>query len=340
MKYIYLLPVLLFFAWACASEQNKDTSQKPIPVKVEPVQAIQDAEKLTYSGSIVAYKSVNAAFLVSGQIQSVEIRSGDYVHKGDLLATLDPADYRFALNAARAQYERAESEYKRLKTLYDKGSLTRSDLDKITSLYKEAKADLDYKEKQLRDTRLYASAEGWISFDQMEPGEVIKKGIPVFRIIHSKKVYAKFLVPEKEINFASRQAIASVSIPALGDTMLKAVVEELAPDAGSFSRSFEIKASLENEDFLLKPGMIAEVELTGKEMTSGIFIPAASVLRDASGETYVYLAIEGKARKQKINTGEAWKESVLVLRGLENGDSLIMEGQAKLYENASISIIQ
>ncbi|MCF8349692.1 MAG: biotin/lipoyl-binding protein, partial [Bacteroidales bacterium] len=149
MHKISCLLILLAVLAGCARKQKDPGSKPAIPVKVAEVQSQEVEEVLQYSGNILPYKIVKFGFMDAGKVKAVHVKEGQYVHEGDLIAELDATDYRFALEAAKAQYEEARSEYKRLKTLYEKGSLTQSDYDRIKAMHREAKADYEYKQKQL-----------------------------------------------------------------------------------------------------------------------------------------------------------------------------------------------
>ena len=339
MKRLSIVILILIILQACSSKDKQAKKTVSFPVKVMAIKADKNPLTISFSGSILAHKTVNTGFMVSGKIQSVHVKKGDYVEKGEMLAKLDPTDYQYAVDAASAQFDRAKSEYNRLKSLYEKGSLTASDYEKIQALYKEAKADLKFKERQLRETRLEAPSEGWISFDRLEPGEIVKQGIPIFRIIRTKKVYARFMVPENEIGLIAKDMEVMVKVHSLGDTVFPARVEHIAPNAESFSRSFEVRALMNNDDSMIRPGMIARIEIESPSNKSQILIPAEAVLRNADGKTYVYLIRNNKARKQNVLLGEVGGKQVMVNEGLDPADTLVVEGQQKLYEKANINII-
>jgi multidrug efflux pump subunit AcrA (membrane-fusion protein) len=108
---------------ACTSEpQKKEASSEAVPVTVGRVQRIQDRETISVSGTISTPNSpAQPCFLVSGKVLFVGPREGECVKKGQVLASIDPTDYRLPLAAAKAQadqarvgFERAEYEFKRM----------------------------------------------------------------------------------------------------------------------------------------------------------------------------------------------------------------------------------
>ncbi len=332
-----ILIFLLLLAAGCA-DRSSQTENDFIPVTVVEVTNQEVPEILEYSGNIIPLKVIKFGFMVAGKIKEVPVVEGQYVHEGDLIAVMEPTDYDFALDAARAQYEDANKEYDRLKTMYDKGSLTQSDFDKVTALKQEATANYDYKRKQVHDTRLYAPASGWLAVEGIEPGEIIPQGYPVFAIIQTHKVFAEASIPENEINQIRLGKAVQVRIPALNDTILKGTVSRLGQVADAYSRSFPVKATLDNTNYLLKAGMIAFVDVPTGKTQRICAIPANAVVTDASGHTFLYVVTDDHVSKHPVATGTTLKNQVVVTSGIKEGDVIVTEGLTRLYEGARVAI--
>ncbi len=156
---------------ACTSEQHKKESNgEAVPVTVGRVQNVQERETVSVSGTISTPNSpANVSFLVSGKVVFVGPREGEYVKKGQVLASIDPTDFNLsvkgavaqaataqaalekAMNSARPElleqarigFERAEDEYRRMKMLYDSKSLAPNDFQKYKAAYEHARQDYE-----------------------------------------------------------------------------------------------------------------------------------------------------------------------------------------------------
>ncbi len=334
----FVLMLVFSILSGCTEKKKEKPDKNLIPVKVLEIKQEPQEKVLQFSGNILPFKTIKFGFMVAGKISEIHITEGQYVQKGDPIANIDPTDYNFALAASKAQYTDASKEYKRLKALYEKGSLTLSDYDKITALYHEAKADYDYKTKQVNDTRLFAPDDGWIAVEGVEAGEIVPQGMPLFGLVHTKIVFAETGIPEGEINQVKLGDPVKVRVPALNDKCFTGKVSRISPFADPYSRSFTIKASIDNNDFVLKPGMIAFVNLPTGEEISNIVIPSDAINIDGNGHTYVFTYDSGKAHRVIIRTGRAIEDGVEIISGLKAGDSIITEGRIKLYEGAPVEI--
>jgi multidrug efflux pump subunit AcrA (membrane-fusion protein) len=150
---------------ACSGDTSKQPKSDPVPVIVDKVQKVQEHETIFVSGIISTPDSPpEVSFLVSGKVIFVGPREGEYVREGQLLAQIDPTDFRLSLNVAQARkenaraamekalhsvrpealeqariaYERAEDEYRRMKMLYESNSMAPNDFLKFKAAYETA----------------------------------------------------------------------------------------------------------------------------------------------------------------------------------------------------------
>lgn len=339
IKKIIIPCLLVLLLGSCAEKKQKASEPKAIPVKTMIVEKQDTPDFLQFSGNILPYKTVKFGFMVAGKVKAVHVHEGEYVDKHQLIAELDPTDYKFALDAAQAQFNEASKEYERLKKLYDKASLTKSNYDKIQAMYTEAKADYEYKLKQYQDTKVYAPDYGYIAVEGIEPGEIIPQGYPVFGLVHTKKVFAEASVPEGEIDNIKMGTTVNVRVPALGDSIFMGEISRIGQVADVYARAFPVKATLQNNDFLLKPGMIAIINVPSGQSHEQITIPANAVVMDANGQTYVFVVKADKVNKIQVLTAGATADEVIIQRGLTGGEEVVTEGRNKLFEGALVNVL-
>ncbi|HML16825.1 MAG TPA: efflux RND transporter periplasmic adaptor subunit, partial [Bryobacteraceae bacterium] len=171
---------------SCSHTTNAASTEAPLPVQVRTPAVVERAELVSASGSVEGSETADVAFLVSGRVVRVLVEEGQHVNQGQLLAEIDPADYRNAFNSAQAQkaaaiaveqraddgvrkqeleqarieFERAEDEYKRMKFLVERNSLPPNDFQKIEAAYKTAKERYDMAQEGTRtEDRAAAAAQ-------------------------------------------------------------------------------------------------------------------------------------------------------------------------------------
>jgi multidrug efflux pump subunit AcrA (membrane-fusion protein) len=171
---------------SCVRETQAASEQTAVPVQVRTPAVVERAESVTASGSVEGSETADVAFLVGGKVARVLVEEGQQVSQGQLLAEIEPTDYRNAFHAAEAQktaaaaveqradagvrkqelaqarieFERAEDEYQRMKFLVDRKSLPPNDFQKIEAAYKAAKERYDMAQEGTRkEDRAAATAQ-------------------------------------------------------------------------------------------------------------------------------------------------------------------------------------
>ena len=339
---------------ACSSGKKAEQAVgTPIPVKIGKVHPIEDYEEVLLSGNIGSpAEPSDVSFLVSGKVIKVNLREGDDVKKGELLASIDPYDYQLALtaatkqaNIARIAFERAEDEHRRMKMLYDSKSLAPNDYEKYKSAYESSKqqyeqavASEEISRKHLADTELHSPENGFISRRSIEPGEMASPGRPVFQIVHLDTVEVNVGVPETDVHLVRDGQNAVITLPALPGKSFKGVVRLVNVSADSGTRTFMTRISIPNPAHILRIGMVAEARIRGDKVVKVFTVPIEAIVRDPQGATmvYVYYPDQKRVYAKRVEIG-APREKDLVIRGLTGDEWIVLEGQEKLSDGSLVS---
>lgn len=198
MKYLHLCQLTLILAlglMACQSNKPDAKANEPLSVKTDTVRSAAPLTTLQFPGRVKAAHDVSVAFRVSGTIQSLTVKEGDYVSKGQLLARLDPTDYQVQLNATTAQYNQVKAEAQRIMALYKEGSVSANDYDKARYGLEQISAKLANHRDQLGYTRLTAPFSGYVQSCLFDKGETVGAGMPVVSIISSGQLEVEVNLP-------------------------------------------------------------------------------------------------------------------------------------------------
>jgi len=336
-------PFLLFFAVtlvACNSRQAEEQSKSStgIPVITQKVTTSRIATPLTVSGNVEGSRTVRLGFMVGGRIDYIGPKEGEQIHKGELVARLDSVDYRIAKNIADVQLREAQDEYNRLKLMHKRKSISESDFKKGGFAVQKARNQQRLRAKKLADTQLYSPIDGVLLKKRMEVGEITSQGNPVLVISDIGKVNVSAYLPGSDLRKIQLGQNADVSISSL-DSTLTGKITEIGSVADSQSRTFTIKIELNNPGNLIRPGMIAEVQLISPEKQAVITIPTEAVMHDIDDQAYVYIVDtnKDKAFKRKVELGQLVNNKVEITTGLSEGEIIVTGGQQKLTEGSSIT---
>ena len=194
-KYILVFLLLICLFVACKKEAKEEVIRA---VKIQEINSMQDENfNIDFPAQISPSQKTVLAFKYAGKIKSINFESGDFVKKGQVIATIDDTDYKVNLDAfskkyevARAVAQNAEQQFARAETLYKGDALAKKDYDNALmqrnvaiSTFKEASAGLQNARNTLNDTKIVAPYDGYIDKKVVDVGTVVPEGGPVVSFI-------------------------------------------------------------------------------------------------------------------------------------------------------------
>ena len=312
---------------------------KPAPV-AEPVRAVKVVtvgvqsmqSGLELAGEVRARVESQLGFRVGGKLLERQAEVGQRVKAGQVLARLDPQDYKLAAEAAKAQLaaaatnrDLAGADFKRYKELKDQNFISSAELERRDTTLKAAQAQFEQAQAQLSGqanqvgyATLMADVAGVITAVQAEPGQVVAAGTPVVRIAQDGARDVVFSVPEDKVAAIKMGAGMTVQLwPA--STMLKGVVREVAASADPVTRTFLVKLALDAKE---APVLGTTVSVLPQGLVHAgvpvIKLPT-SALRQDGQSTAVWL-LDGASMTVKLQP--------VTLAGADGNDAVITSGLA------------
>jgi RND family efflux transporter MFP subunit len=340
---------------ACSGGADKKQADgEPVPVVIGKVQKVQERETVSVSGTVNTPNSpTTVSFLVSGKVVFVGPREGDYVKRGQRLASIDPTDYQLNLAAAKAQtdmseveYKRAEDEHRRMKMLYDSNSLAPNDYQKFKAAfesagqrYEQSAASEKLSRKHLADATLCSPVSGFISKRSIEPGDTASAGQPVFEIVQLDTVEVNVGVPETDVHLVRIGEKAEIKIPALPGESFEGTVRVLDVSADPNTRTYMARISVKNPRHELRIGMVAEATIRGDKVVTMAILPADAVIRDPQGATqvFVYYPNQKRVYTKRVEIGSLFEKDVEIKSGLTGNEWIVLAGQMNVRNGSVVS---
>ncbi len=324
--------ILSLLAFSGCKQKTVQEVRKPIPVEVMVVDTVAGGMTRTYVGEVEENLSVAVSFPMGGRVERVYVHEGDHVREGQTLVVINNANAQNAYNSTKATLDQAEDAYKRLKKVYDQGSLAEVKWVEIQTDLEKARSMEQIARKQLEDCTLKAPISGVVSTCNAKAGGSLLPGEPAVTVLDMGRISVTFSVPESEISSVVVGKEAFVYVPALNNRMLTGRITERGVTASRVSHSYQVKVAFPNADKSLLPGMVCKVLLEQPE-NQGFVIPAKCVQTRPEGLS-VWVVENGKAQHRLITSSEFVANGVLVTSGLHPGDTIITAGMQKLYVNA------
>ena len=340
MKKVHFMMAAGALMALCSCGEKKQTAEEQtVRVKVQQIQAEAVNGEQGFSGTIEEQSGASLSFATAGTIKRIYVNSGQTVGAGQLIAELDPTTMQNAYTIAKTALEQAQDTYNRMKELHDDGSLPEMQWIAIENQLKSATASEAMAKKSLADTKLYAPFGGYIATKDAEVGQNAGPGVPVVKLVSIGSVKVKISVPEDDIQRIKKGSSMKIIVPALGNREFSGSVTERGVSADPRSRTYEVKATINNHDGQLLPGMICQAFTNYMQGTTGVFVPANLVQLDSDNNTFVWVVNGGKAVKRQIFISNETAQGAQVSGGLSDGDQLIVAGQQKVSNGMKVTIV-
>lgn len=297
-----------------------------------------------FSAEVRARTESRLGFRVPGKLISRRVNLGDAVKAGQVLAQLDPQDFKLAQDAAKAaqaaaqaNYDLMQGDFKRARELRDQGFVSNAELDRRVAALRAAQSQLDQafaqvnvQSNQAGYALLVADADGVVTGVDAEPGSVVSAGMPIVRLAQNGPRDVVFVVPEDQVNAfraaASQAGALKVRLwGASGATEMDATLRELAAAADASTRTFLAKAELKSD--AAKIGQTATVTLELPRVKDVIKLPLSAVF-EHQGKSAVWV-LDGKTMTvapQFITVASADGNEVVVAGGLQGGQEVVTAG--------------
>jgi RND family efflux transporter MFP subunit len=336
---------------ACAPTQPVGEDVRPVRVvTVSPLNATVAAE---LAGEVRPRIEARVGFQVAGRIARRLVEVGQTVQAGQVLATLDPADYQLGLAAARAQVSAAQVDrdqqrldYKRFEELSRQGFISGADLerrkanlDAAQARYTQAAAQADVSGNQAAYSTLRAPAPGVVTGLDAEAGQVVTAGQSVVRIARTEEKEVVVSIPEGQLETLQRIADVKVRLWA-NDQELSGKVREIAPMADPSTRTYPARITLVDAPRSVALGMSATVKFVAPGGASVITLPLQALLRDGDA-TFVWL-LDRRAMtvdRSPVRLANVAGNDVVIASGVAPGDIVVTAGVHLLKAGQKVKLL-
>lgn len=353
---LFLIPLLLISA-GCTF-QNDQSQQVIRPVKVFQVGNPAGEMIMNFSGEVrTRYESI-LSFRVPGKIIERKVEIGSRVKKGQLLARLDPTDFRLATENFKAQLAAAKTDrdfaydnFIRYRELLEQNIISPAEFDRQKTTYTTAnervrmlEAQLAQAMNQLDYTQLKSDRDGVITEIDIEAGQFVSAGQTVLRVaqLDEKEIYID--IPEHRIDSIQPDQEVSVILWSDSNIKIKGRIREIAPTANSASRTFRVKIKLTAGHERVHPGMTARVEIPIASRDSHqAAIPLSAIFtpqhEPAQSHVWIVDTDTQKVRLQPVRVGKTLSNDLMAVSGLAAGELIVSAGVQRLVEGQTVRVL-
>ncbi len=317
---------------------DKDQVVKPIAVNVGEVKKINVPETITAVGNIYALKQVNLSFDNSGKLKEKYFKNGDRVLKGETVAALDDQQDMATLSSLQAKLNLAKQTYSRVKLLEQSGAISKEDIDQKYADLQQAQADVDQQKTVVEHDKLQAPFTGVLGIYKFDVGAYVAAGTAVVQLTQENPLKIRFAIPadlKPKVAIGNEVELSTETYP---KKIFKGVVNYISPTVDSKSGTLEIEAEVNNDDYLLSPGMFMSVSQILKDKQSILALPDMAIQTNQQGSFVYVVNPDNTVKAVQIDIGMVHSGWTQVTKGLQEGQKVVTIGGFKLTDGARISV--
>jgi RND family efflux transporter MFP subunit len=326
-------PELLAPAPSAGEAKSSDTPPAT-PVVAESVEVRPERTRIQAVGTSRARLSVTLHPNVAGRVTAVNFAPGQRVKAGTVLVELDRREETLALELARVRRADAERELDRYERTSGSGAVTVAALDAARTAAQLARLEVQRAEVALSDRLIRAPFDGYIGITEVDPGDRVDTDTPIATLDDRSELLVSFEVPEL---FLGRLSVGQpVTVTAWSAKVAKAQgrIVDIGARVDPESRTFAVRAGVNNSDDGLRPGMSFRVNLDLEGRPYPV-VPEVSLQWGGDG-SYVWAVRDGRARSIPVSIVQRVQGRVLVDAGLAEGETVVTEGVQSMREGLPV----
>jgi multidrug efflux system membrane fusion protein len=312
-------------------------------------------------GTVQPLNIVTVRSRVDGQIDKIAFEEGQMVREGDLLVQIDPAPFQAALNQAiakeaqdQASHANAQQDLQRTSVLVPHGNATQQLLDQrvaqVAQLAAQLQADqaaIDSARVQLNYTTIRSPLTGRVGFRLIDRGNIVHANDQngMLTITQLQPISVVFTAPEQQLpTISSALKVRPLAVTALSSDgrrrLAQGTLMLLDNQVDTASGTIRLKASFDNNDNALWPGLSVSTRLLVDTLQDVIVVPDKAVQRGPNGLFAYVVAADGTAQMRALKVGRIEEGDALIEDGLKAGEQIVTSGQYRVQPGSPLEVVR
>jgi RND family efflux transporter MFP subunit len=350
---IFGLALVCLSLSGCSEPPATTQSEAIRPVKSFLIETTASGAIRTFPARIDAGRKAELAFRVSGVLKQLEVKEGDQIQAGKLVAALDPTDLQLVYNDRKANFDKANRNFTRAKELIKQGNISKMDFDKLEADYKSASALLKAAQQDLNYTKLTAPFNGTIARLNIDNFEEVQAKQSILVLQDISELEVKFDVPEsllrgltsEDRETAKDDVVVTVSFIDLPGKSYPLTFREITTLADAKTQTFQVTYTMQRlESANILPGMTAKVTVDFSKYRSGnnfYTVPASAIVGDykLDPQAWVIEAESMTVQPRAVKIGRLLGENIEVYDGLASGERIVTAGTHALVKGMKVRLM-
>lgn len=298
------------------------------------------SDPLESLGTLAANESVTLSATVTDTVTAINFEGGETVSRGDVLVELSDAEERAALREAQALRIERQNAVDRLAQLQARNLAPRADIEDSRAQLQQVDATLQGLRARLDDYRVTAPFDGVVGVRDISVGALVTPGDELATLDDVSRMKLDFEVPEVQLGALAEGLALSATTAAYPEREFDGQIATIDSRVDPVSRSIGVRALLDNDERLLRPGMLMRVTLDRRPRQTLVIPESAVVAEGRRQSVWVITSREnGRVERREIGVGARRRGEVEVTEGLAPGDLVVSHGADRLHDASTVELI-
>jgi RND family efflux transporter MFP subunit len=341
ISFIVLTSMILFYSCADAdgNEKQKEDPGSFVYVETEKVEFKPFVTYISLIGYAKAFREADIASDEGGKIKNFIKDKGDFVKEGEVILVIDNDVLKANLDAAKAQYEMADINFKKQEEIYNQK--VTSELQYLNAKYEKdaAKANYELIKSRYDKTFIKAPFSGIIDLKYIEEGEFAAPGVSIISIVSIDKIKVVAGVPENYVGDIKVGNKVNVIFNDLGGETLEEKISYVGSSINIDNRTFPIEIIINNQDRRIKPELNAVVKVERRNFDKAALVPEDAVSKTDLGNV-VFVEENGFAKMRVVKVESRYENKAAITEGLKEGDNIILVGFQNLVDGEKVKVLE
>ncbi|MBR1734067.1 MAG: efflux RND transporter periplasmic adaptor subunit [Alphaproteobacteria bacterium] len=341
-KYVWIILIALFIAFFIFRFYKNNISvnmrhHKEVSVSVNKATVTKMQTILEFIGTAVSNESVDITSSITQKITDIKFSECTLVKKGDVLVQLNVDKQKAILKQAEINLEEQQRELNRLSGLKDKKIIAEKEYDLQNTKLLNAQAQIEEIKEEIKEGTIVAPFDGMLGIRYVSVGALLTPGTVITTLDNIRKIKVDFSVPEKYFSLINKQCKITATSIAMSGREFFGNVHAVSPRISPVSRSFSVRAIINNDEYLLRPGMLLNVTIEMQDRDA-IMIPESAVFSIGEKHYVFRLTENNKVKQTFVEIGLRRGGLVEISKGIQANDQIVTEGVVKLSDGDTVSV--
>lgn len=300
-------------------------------------------------GSVVAIRGVTLGAELTGTVRQINFENGSLVKKGQVLVRFDVSSEEAQLAGAVADSALAKQTLDRAESLRKQEVNTQSELESAQARNKQARATVTNLQAIINKKIIRAPFDGRVGIRSVELGQVLSPGTPIISLQTVDPIYVEFQLPQQSLADVKLDQQVQVKVDVFPGSSWEGTITTINPEVDLATRNVRMRATVQNPDGRLTPGMFAAVEVLAGDKAPALVVPATAIIFAPYGDS-VFVIENSKELKDKdgnpqlvakqrfVRLGDRRGDYVAAASGLAAGETVVSNGAFKLRNGQTVFI--